>query len=59
MRNLSLPFYAKLALVLFAIICLGYLAILGQSILAREKVNPAKKRKVYRITKKIKLEEPE
>jgi len=34
MRNISLPFYAKLALVLFAIICLGYLAILGQSILA-------------------------
>jgi putative permease len=34
MRNLSLPFYAKLALVLFAIISLGYLAILGQSLLA-------------------------
>jgi predicted PurR-regulated permease PerM len=34
MKNVSLPFYAKLAWVLFAIICLGYLAILGQSILA-------------------------
>nr|WP_068892408.1 AI-2E family transporter [Pedobacter panaciterrae] len=34
MRNISLPFYAKLALVLFAIICLGYLAILGQTLLA-------------------------
>lgn len=34
MKNISLPFYAKLALVLFAIICLGYLAILGQSLLA-------------------------
>jgi putative permease len=34
MKNVYLPFYAKLALVLFAIICLGYLAILGHSILA-------------------------
>lgn len=34
MKNVSLPFYAKLALVLFSIICLGYLAILGQSLLA-------------------------
>lgn len=34
MRNIILPFYAKLALVLFAIICLGYLAILGQTLLA-------------------------
>ncbi|WP_214229142.1 AI-2E family transporter [Pedobacter sp. B4-66] len=34
MRNIALPFYAKLALVLFAIICLGYLAILGQTLLA-------------------------
>nr|WP_294876901.1 AI-2E family transporter [uncultured Pedobacter sp.] len=34
MRNITLPFYAKLALVLFAIICLGYLAILGQTLLA-------------------------
>ena len=34
MKNVSLPFYTKLALVLFSIICLGYLAILGQSLLA-------------------------
>lgn len=34
MKNISFPFYAKLALVLFAIICMGYLAILGQTILA-------------------------
>jgi len=34
MKNVSLPFYAKLALVLFALICIGYLAILGQSLLA-------------------------
>lgn len=34
MKNVSLPFIAKLALVLFAIVCLGYLAILGQSLLA-------------------------
>lgn len=34
MKSISLPFYTKLALVLFSIICLGYLAILGQSILA-------------------------
>lgn len=34
MKNISLPFYTKLALVLFSIICLGYLAILGQSLLA-------------------------
>ncbi|WP_316793902.1 AI-2E family transporter [Pedobacter frigoris] len=34
MKNISLPFYTKLAMVLFAIICLGYLAILGQTILA-------------------------
>lgn len=34
MKNLSAPFYAKLALVLFSIICLGYLAILGHSLLA-------------------------
>jgi putative permease len=29
-----IPFYAKLALILFSIICLGYLAILGQTLLA-------------------------
>lgn len=34
MKDISLPFYTKLAMVLFAIICLGYLAILGQTILA-------------------------
>lgn len=34
MRNINLPFYAKLALVLFSIICLGYLAILGKTLLA-------------------------
>ncbi|WP_316815839.1 AI-2E family transporter [Pedobacter nyackensis] len=34
MKNISLPFYTKLAMVLFSIICLGYLAILGQTILA-------------------------
>jgi putative permease len=34
MKQISPPFYAKLALVLFSIICLGYLAILGQTILA-------------------------
>lgn len=34
MKQLSIPFYAKLALVLFCIICLGYLAILGQTLLA-------------------------
>jgi putative permease len=34
MKSISLPFYGKLALVLFALICLGYLAILGQSLLA-------------------------
>ena len=34
MKSISLPFYTKLALVLFSVICLGYLAILGQSILA-------------------------
>lgn len=34
MRNIALPFYAKLALVLFSIICLGYLAIIGQTLLA-------------------------
>lgn len=34
MKQVSLPFYTKLALVLFSIICLGYLAILGQTILA-------------------------
>lgn len=34
MKNISPPFYAKLALVLFSIICLGYLAILGHSLLA-------------------------
>jgi len=33
-ENLSAPFYARLALVLFSIICLGYLAILGHSLLA-------------------------
>jgi putative permease len=34
MKNISAPFYAKLALVLFSIISLGYLAILGHSLLA-------------------------
>jgi len=34
MKQISPPFYAKLALVLFSIICLGYLAILGQTLLA-------------------------
>jgi len=34
MSNISLPFYTKLAMVLFSIICLGYLAILGQTLLA-------------------------
>jgi len=34
MKPVNLPFYAKLALVLIFIICLGYLAILGQSLLA-------------------------
>ena len=34
MKYISPPFYAKLALVLFSIICLGYLAILGHSLLA-------------------------
>ncbi|TDQ06900.1 AI-2E family transporter [Pedobacter metabolipauper] len=34
MNNISLPFYTKLAMVLFSIICLGYLAIIGQTILA-------------------------
>ena len=34
MKSISPPFYAKLALVLFSIICLGYLAILGHSLLA-------------------------
>ncbi len=34
MKNVSLPFYTKLAMVLFSIICIGYLAILGQTILA-------------------------
>jgi putative permease len=34
MKNIILPFYAKLALVLFSIISLGYLAILGHNILA-------------------------
>lgn len=34
MKNIVLPFYAKLALVLFSVICLGYLAILGRTILA-------------------------
>jgi putative permease len=34
MKNIALPFYAKLALVLFSIICLGYLAILGKTLLA-------------------------
>src|SRR5215217_3693652 len=28
------PFYTRLAMVLFSIICLGYLAILGQTLLA-------------------------
>lgn len=34
MKNISLPFYTKLAMVLFSIISLGYLAIQGQTILA-------------------------
>ncbi len=34
MKQISIPIYAKLALVLFCIICLGYLAILGQTLLA-------------------------
>lgn len=34
MKPIALPFYAKLAFVLIFIICLGYLAILGQSLLA-------------------------
>jgi putative permease len=34
MKPIAIPFYAKLALVLFSIICLGYLAILGQTLLA-------------------------
>ncbi|TCC96617.1 AI-2E family transporter [Pedobacter hiemivivus] len=34
MKNISLPFYTKLAMVLFSIISLGYLAILGQTLLA-------------------------
>ena len=34
MKHIAIPFYAKLALVLFSIICLGYLAILGQTLLA-------------------------
>ncbi|MES2828777.1 MAG: AI-2E family transporter [Bacteroidota bacterium] len=34
MKTTSIPFYAKLALVLFSIVCLGYLAILGQTLLA-------------------------
>lgn len=34
MKNLSLPFYTKLAMVLFSIICMVYIAILGQTILA-------------------------
>lgn len=31
---MSQPFYTKLAMVLFSIICIGYLAILGQTLLA-------------------------
>jgi len=34
MKNIALPFYAKLALVLFSVICLGYIAIIGQTLLA-------------------------
>lgn len=34
MKPLILPFYAKLALILFSVIALGYLAIIGQTILA-------------------------
>ena len=34
MKQIYLPFSAKLALVLFSIVCLGYLAILGQTLLA-------------------------
>lgn len=34
MKAISLPFYAKLALVLFSVISLGYLAIIGQTLLA-------------------------
>lgn len=34
MKNIVLPFYAKLALVLFSVICLGYIAIIGQTLLA-------------------------
>ena len=34
MKNIILPFYAKLALVLFSVICLGYIAIIGQTLLA-------------------------
>lgn len=34
MKNISQPFNIKLAVVLFSIICLGYLAILGQTLLA-------------------------
>lgn len=34
MKNISLPFYTKLAMVLISIICMVYIAILGQTILA-------------------------
>ncbi|WP_039867454.1 AI-2E family transporter [Pedobacter sp. BAL39] len=34
MNIMSQPFYTKLAMVLFSIICVGYLAILGQTLLA-------------------------
>ncbi|MGY4384846.1 putative permease [Pedobacter sp. UYP24] len=34
MKQISIPIYAKLALVLFSIVCLGYLAILGRTLLA-------------------------
>ncbi|RZJ81483.1 MAG: hypothetical protein EOO47_04120, partial [Flavobacterium sp.] len=34
MKNIPLPFVAKLALVLLSIIMLGYLAILGKTLLA-------------------------
>lgn len=34
MRQLILPFYAKLALVLFSLICIGFIAYIGKDILA-------------------------
>ena len=34
MRQISLPFYAKLALVLFSLICMGFIAYIGKDVLA-------------------------